>query len=60
MIFYIFKRLSRMQLKLSILFVFLVLYIQKHIRKYKHTHPSFFTNEPLHLYKLKIFTQHCN
>jgi hypothetical protein len=39
-----------MQLKLSIPFDFLVLYIQKHIRKYKHTHPSFFLLMNLYIY----------
>jgi hypothetical protein len=54
----IFERLDCIQLKYLILFVFLVLNIQKHIRKYKHMHPSFFLL--INPYILQIFTQHCN
>jgi len=40
---YIFEKLGHMQLKhLIFLSFFFALNIQKHIRKYKHTHPYFY------------------
>jgi len=48
-----------MQLKHLIIFVFLVLNIQKHIRKYKHTYICFLYILPTHS-TITLFTNHQN